>query len=66
MSILEKRCRFRASGASMCCGVGDGETGKVDNWDTFGSCSFVAGTTLFLRLITDFFMATGRCTPWSL
>jgi hypothetical protein len=25
-----------------------------------------AGTTRFRRLITDFFMVTGLCTPWSL
>lgn len=50
----------------------DGESGEADigRWLVWmsvgGATSGYAGTTLFLRLIVDFFMATGLCEPCNL
>lgn len=47
---------------------GDGEFASTDSIGMLLSCaaSCEAGMTRFLRLMTDFFIVTGRWTPWSL
>ncbi len=63
------------SGLMLPRGASSGGEGLSDSGDPIGlpaastpeACiPWVAGTTRFRRLITDFFMVTGRCTPWSL